>query len=104
MTVKAHTEQHLNAMHANLAAAIGARTIGKEDSPTPIQSLSFFRKEQLSEPCACMVEPSIVFVVQGAKQLLIGEQSFAYDKSCFLLNSLDMPDSSQFITASEQSP
>lgn len=104
MTVKAHTEQDLNAIHADLAAAIGARTTGEEDSPTLIRSLSFFRREQPSEPCACMVEPSIVFVVQGAKQLLVGEQSFAYDTRCFLLNSLDLPASSQVITASEQSP
>ncbi|WP_324769723.1 AraC family transcriptional regulator N-terminal domain-containing protein, partial [Pokkaliibacter plantistimulans] len=75
MTVKAHTVQHLSAMHADLAVAIGERTTGEEDSPTLIRSLSFFRREQPAEPCTCMVEPSIVFVVQGAKQLLVGEQS-----------------------------
>lgn len=51
-----------------------------------------------------MVEPSIVFVVQGSKQLLIGDQSFVYDTGSFLLNSLDIPASSQVLDASVNRP
>lgn len=51
-----------------------------------------------------MIEPSIVFVVQGSKQLLIGGQSFAYDTERFLLNSLDVPASSQVLDASQNQP
>lgn len=51
-----------------------------------------------------MVEPSIVFVVQGSKQLLIGDQAFAYDTGRVLLNSLDVPASSQVLEASPERP
>lgn len=91
-------------MHAGLADVIG-RWLNKEgDSSTSIDNLLFFRREALSEPCACMVEPSIVFVVQGSKQLLIGDQSFVYDTGNFLLNSLDIPASSQVLDASVDRP
>ncbi|WP_208854847.1 AraC family transcriptional regulator [Chromobacterium haemolyticum] len=91
-------------MHAGLADIIGRRITGEGDCSTSIENLLFFRREEPTEPCACMVEPSIVFVVQGSKQLLIGDQSFAYDTKRFLLNSLDVPASSQVLDASPDRP
>lgn len=98
------TDRTLSAMHANLAEVIGRWTAGKEDCATPIGNLSFFRRQAPSEPCACTVEPSVLFVVQGAKQLLVGEQSFTYDTERFLLNSLDLPARSQVLDASPDRP
>ncbi len=94
----------LNAIHAGLAEIIGHWTQGKEDCTTPIENLSFFRREVPTEPCACTVEPSVLFVVQGAKQLLVGEQPFVYNTEHFLLNSLDIPASSQVLNASLEQP
>ncbi|ACQ93532.1 transcriptional regulator, AraC family [Tolumonas auensis DSM 9187] len=98
------TDPSLNAMHAGLADVIGRWLKREGDSSTSIDNLLFFRREALTEPCACMVEPSIVFVVQGSKQLLIGDQSFVYDTGSFLLNSLDIPASSQVLDASVNRP
>ncbi len=97
-------DRPLNDMHADLADVIRRWVTREGDSSTPIENLQFFRREAPTEPCACMVEPSIVFVVQGAKQLLIGDQSFAYDTKRFLLNSLDIPASSQVLDASPGRP
>ena len=91
-------------MHADLAEVIGRWTVGTEDCVTPVRNLLFFRREVPTEPCACTVEPSVLFVVRGAKQLLIGEQAFAYDTGHFLLNSLDLPASSQVLAASPDRP
>jgi len=102
--VKRCTDRTLSAINADLAEVIGRWTVGKEDCSTPVRSLFFFRREVPTEPCACTVEPSVLFVVQGAKQLLIGEQSFAYDTEHFLLNSLDLPASSQVLEASPDRP
>ena len=93
-----------SAINADLAEVIGRWTVGKEDCLTPVQNLFFFRRELPTDPCACTVEPSVLFVVQGAKQLLIGEQSFAYNTGHFLLNSLDLPASSQVLEASPDRP
>ena len=94
----------LHAMQAGLAEVIGRWTVGKEDCATPIPNLAFFRREKLTEPCACLVEPSIVLVVQGAKQLLIGDQAYVYDTERFLLASLDLPASSEVLQASQEKP
>lgn len=91
-------------MTAELAAVIDRWTVGREDCPTPIPQLGFFRRENPSEPCACLLESSVVLVVQGAKQLLIGEEIYAHDSERFLLASLDLPASSQVIEASPERP
>lgn len=101
---KRDTGRTLSAIHAGLAEMIEQWTQGKEDCATPIASLSFFRREVPTEPCACTVEPSVLFVVQGVKQLLVGEHPFAYDTERFLLNSLDIPASSQVLNASPEQP
>lgn len=46
----------------------------------------------------------MVFVAQGAKQLLIGEQAYIYDTKRFLIASLDLPGSSQVLEASPKRP
>lgn len=94
----------LGAMHEGLVDVIGRWTVGKEDCSTAIPNLALFRREAPTQPCACLVEPSIVFVVQGAKQLLIGERAYAYDTERFVVNSLDLPASSQVLEASPDKP
>lgn len=101
---KRDEDSALNVLHARLAEMIARWTKGEEDCTTSIANLSFFRREVPTAPCACTVEPSVLFVVQGAKQLLVGEQPFAYDTERFLLNSLDIPASSQVLSASAAQP
>lgn len=87
-----------------LATHIHANTIGLEDVPTLLPNLTLFRREARSEPCVCRVEPAIVLVVQGAKQLLIGNKSYRYDGRHFIVTSLDMPATSQVLQASREHP
>ncbi|PSJ57483.1 AraC family transcriptional regulator [Kumtagia ephedrae] len=87
-----------------LADVIERRTAGDEDCPTAIPYLTFFRREKLTDPNPCLIEPSIVFVAQGAKQLLIGNQAYTYDVDRFLIASLDLPGSSQVLQASPDKP
>lgn len=92
------------AMREGMAKVIARWTKGKEDSPTSIPSLSFFRREASTEPSLCLVEPSVVLVVQGAKQLLVGSHAHIYDGERFLIASLDIPASSQVLEASADKP
>lgn len=95
---------NISEMQTKLAKIIEQNTVGNEDCLTVIESLSLFRREVVAEPCACTIEPSVLFVAQGTKQLLVGEQNFTYDTQHFLLNSLDMPASSQVVDASLDNP
>lgn len=94
----------LNALRESMVESIGRRTVGNTDSATPISSLFFFRRETPMPPCICLVEPSIVLVVQGEKQMLVGGEAYPYNINRFLITSLDIPANSQIVTASPDKP
>lgn len=98
------TRQTLQAACQPLCNVIDHLTLGQEDVQTSIANLALFRRETITEPCDCVVEPSIVLVVQGVKQLLIGDNVYQYDPGHFLLNSLDLPAKSQVLEASAEAP
>lgn len=91
-------------LQADMSGTIARRTVGQEDCGTAIPNLSFFRRGRPTEPRPCLVEPSIVLVTQGAKELLIGERGYIYDTKRFLLTSLELPGSSRVLEASPESP
>lgn len=89
---------------ALLTQAIGSRLKVPGDSPMPIPGLGFYRREQPATPVVCMVEPSIVLVAQGEKQLWVGGEGYPYDTSRFLVTSLDIPANSEVLVASPARP
>ncbi|HZX31124.1 MAG TPA: AraC family transcriptional regulator [Rhodocyclaceae bacterium] len=94
----------LGAMPEAMAESIGRWTVGKADCPTPIPGLMFFRRETPMPPAMCLVEPSIILVVQGEKQMLVGGEAFPYGIDRFLVTSLDLPANSQVTVASPDKP
>ena len=74
------------------------------DCSTPISNLSFFRREAPAKPVVCLVEQSIVLVVQGAKRMWLDGRAYPYDKGHFLITSLDLPANSEVIAASPEQP
>lgn len=91
-------------IHQNLALPIAAHTHGSGDFDTPIPGLKFFRRETVTPPTVCLVEPSIIVVAQGAKQLWVGGEVFPYDASHFLVTSLDLPANSEVTAANAAQP
>ncbi len=91
-------------IRAALASTIGRWTEGTEHRATPIPDLAFFRRESPTPPGICQVEPCVVLVVQGAKRMLVGDDTFAYNSERFLIASLDIPASKQVIEASSGRP
>jgi len=89
---------------APLASIIERATRGVEHLPTAIPGLNLFRRESITQPSYCFIKPSLVLVVQGAKQMIVGADTYIYDTSRFLLTSLDMPARSEVLAASPKSP
>lgn len=87
-----------------LAQVIDRWTLGISDASTPVPGLTFFRREQVLPPAYCIIPPSIVVVVQGKKQMLVGDEAFSYDASRYLITSLDLPASSVVVQASPEVP
>jgi len=87
-----------------LADAIAQWTVDQEDYQSPIANLYLYRRTAPTTPHVCLIEPSIVMVAQGAKQLVIGEQSYRYDAQRFMVTALNLPGSSQVLEASSGQP
>ena len=94
----------MSAVHDKLASVIDRWTVGKEDCQTAISSLDLFRREKVTEPCACLLAPTVIIVARGAKQMLIGDRAYAYDTERFLITSIDLPVRSQVLEASADRP
>lgn len=100
----ARHDQALNDLHQPMARLIAERLEGTSDWATPIPNLNFFRRDEPAEPCTCLVEPSVVMVVQGTKEMLVGGEAYRYDPSRFLVTSLDLPANSGVLSASRSKP
>lgn len=108
MASKDNTQQHrvpqLSELRLMMTRTIEQWTTGLEDCSTPIPSLTFFRREAPTKPSVCLVEPSVILVVQGKKQMWLGGNAYAYDTGHFLITSLDLPANSEVLVASSAQP
>lgn len=97
-------ENRLRAQNEVLAGLIMKWVPGTKDQTTQIPGLGLYRRNETCAPVVCMIEPSIVLVAQGAKEMVIGGESYPYDTSRFLLTSLDLPANSSVVAASREQP
>jgi AraC-like DNA-binding protein len=104
MTIKYQTAAAHTSPQEALAHTIAARIAKPGDCATSIAGLGFYRREHPSPPVVCMVEPSIILVAQGEKQLWVGGEGYPYDTSRFLVTSLDLPANSEVLAASPEKP
>jgi hypothetical protein len=66
-------------------AELVARWTTRGDLATPIPGLSLFRREAPTKPRSCLYGPSVILVVQGHKQVMVGEDSYQPSRHHFLL-------------------
>ena len=96
-----------NSMEAALEALAEsiARWTGKGDQiETAIPGLSLYRRQEPTQPASGMYEPSLCLVAQGAKRVLLGDDTYVYDAHHFLITSVDLPTVWQIIDASREKP
>ncbi len=94
----------LGALQQSLAGILDRWSQGQEDCSTSIPGLYLFRREAPKPPAFCLIKPSIVLVVQGTKQMFVGDEAYPYDISRFLITSLELPAKSETLTASPSAP
>lgn len=76
----------------------------EEKLQTTIPCLSFSRRTKSTQPLSGMYEPSVCIVAQGAKRVMLGDDTFVYDERHFLITSVDLPTIVQIIKASVVRP
>lgn len=97
--------------HEDLAGALGALkeriarwTDKGELHTTAVPGLSLFRREEPTEPTSGMYEPSVCLVAQGAKRVLLGDESYVYDARHYLITAVHLPTVVQIMEASREKP
>lgn len=87
-----------------LAQSIARWADSGELHTTAIPGLSLFRREERTEPINGLYEPSICLVAEGAKRVLLGEDTYVYDANHYLITSVHLPTIVQIIEASRDRP
>jgi AraC-like DNA-binding protein len=72
--------------------------------PTSIPSLFLIRESIITEPISRVNEPSFCIIVQGEKEVWLGEEHFQYGPGNYIVSSVDLPVTGQVIKASADSP
>ena len=96
LTENNNMETALEALGKNIARL----TDKGELHTTAIPGLALFRREEPTEPISGMYEPSICLVAQGAKRVLLGDDTYIYDPHHYLITSVHLPTVVQIIEAS----
>ena len=87
-----------------LGQSIARCTEKGELHTSAVPGLALFRREEPTGPISGMYEPSVCLVAQGAKRVLLGEDTYVYDAHHYLLTSVHLPTVVQIIDASPEKP
>jgi AraC-like DNA-binding protein len=71
---------------------------------TAIPGLTLIRGTQTSSGNCGVYKPAMALISQGEKHVTLGEDSFIYDQSRYLVSSLDLPVIGRVTRASEEEP
>ncbi len=94
----------VESLRQELKRKIASLTASSEKIMTEIPGLLLVRRTAPTEPCTSTYEPGLIVVAQGAKRVDLGQISFVYDRSKYLLTAIDLPIVSQIVEASEDEP
>ena len=87
-----------------LGKGIARWTDKGEPLTTAIPGLSLYRREAPTQPMSVMSEPSICLLAQGAKRVLLGDETYLYDARHYLITSVHLPTVVQIVKASRDKP
>lgn len=88
----------------DLGKSIARWTEQGELHTTAVPGLSLFRRDEPTEPISGLYEPSICVIAQGAKRVILGDDTYVYDAHHYLITSVHLPTVVQIIDASEERP
>lgn len=91
-------------LRAELAKKIAWFIGASERQTTQIPGVVLVRRTAPTAPCSGTYMPSVIVVAQGSKRVDLGRTTFIYDRSRYLLTSIDLPIVSQVVEASEGKP
>src|ERR1700733_14949618 len=95
---------HARELRAELARKIALFMGSEANRATEIPGMSLHRRIAPTAPCSVTYEPGVTVMAQGRKRVDLGQTTFIYGESRYLLTSVDLPIVSQIVEASEEVP
>jgi hypothetical protein len=89
---------------ARFASAVERQTVADGAYETAVPALRLSRFSAPSELTALVYEPSLCVVAQGAKDVLLADETYRLDLAHFLLVSVDLPVAARVVEASPGRP
>jgi AraC-like DNA-binding protein len=86
-----------------LCALVGRHAVGRRFQ-TPVPRLIIGISREKTGILPGLYEPMLCLVLQGAKELMIGERKLRYDPASYFIASMELPMSGQIVQASAEEP
>lgn len=99
-----NTDLPLSARLAEMATLLAQFASTDGIHATPIPRLSIIRSARPNEPMPSVYKPCLCVLAQGSKQVTLGEEHYVYDRSRYLVASVDMPVIGEVLDASPAEP
>lgn len=90
--------------HLDRMREIALRHAANGRTDTPIPGLALFRSPAPTELSVGVFEPMFCILLQGAKEVTIGERTLHYDPAGYFIASLDLPAAGRICEASPERP
>ncbi|MNY06195.1 Exoenzyme S synthesis regulatory protein ExsA [compost metagenome] len=74
------------------------------DRATEIPWLRLYGRNMCTSPHSFLYEPEVAVILQGSKEVIVGDEKFVYDEERFLLTAINLPVVSYVTDASEEKP
>jgi AraC-like DNA-binding protein len=103
-TGESHMGEEIDKQHCVLAKLIKRYSEKDGVHPTDVPSLFFIRESMVTEPISRVNETSFCIIVQGEKEVYLGEERFRYGPGNYIVTSVDLPVTGQVTQASPDSP
>jgi AraC-like DNA-binding protein len=87
-----------------LAESIARFTGDENQMDTEIPGLRLSRWTTPTQPASYTLESSLCLIAQGSKRVILGEETYTYDASRFLVSSVDLPVVANIIEATSEKP
>ncbi len=98
------SEPATDAAREKIADIIKRHLAGKGEHVTAIPGLTIHGRTSSVEPASFVYDPSFALIARGSKRVVLGDQTYVYDESHFLLTAVGLPTIVQVIDASEATP
>lgn len=96
---------HENSAFLHELGGIVEKYVGNDNRlDSDIPGVKLHKWDHKTTPASYLMPPSICLIAQGVKRVYLGDESYLYDASNFLLTSVNLPVIAQIEEASKSSP